>query len=210
MIRRFTLALCTMTLLASLAFADPEVTVSYHSGVTRVQISGNYPQSRYTISRASAATGNYVPITTLSVLCAGSCFGEDFEAQPGQTYWYRFDLTLADGNRVTFGPYEVRISPTLARGFGATAAPNPSFGPCRIEFFVPGSPNAAPVEARATLHDLQGRKVRELWRGTMPRGLTSLMWDGRDERGRTVDAGQYFLRFSTPVASRVIRISRFR
>jgi hypothetical protein len=210
MLRRLTLSFCATLLIAGLALADPEARVSYNSGVPQIQISGSYPQSRYTISRATSADGYFAPITSLKVLCAGPCYGTDYEAEPGRTYWYRFDLDLADGSAAHFGPYELQMSPTLVRSLSAGVVPNPSFGPCRLEFFIPGSPALAPVEARVVLHDLQGRRVRSLWQGNMTHGLTSLTWDGRDDLGRMVGAGQYFLRFSTPLGARVTRIARFR
>src|SRR5262245_64874246 len=109
-LRRVALALCATALVASLAFANPGVRVRYIAGVPQVELDGSYPQSRYTVSRSSTPDGPQVRVTEADVLCMGSCFVQDFQAEPGQTYWYRFDLVLSDGNVAHFGPYAVRIS----------------------------------------------------------------------------------------------------
>jgi flagellar hook assembly protein FlgD len=44
------------------------------------------------------------------------------------------------------------------------------------------------------VHDVGGRLVRTLLRDDRPAGRHSVTWDGRDERGRIVPAGVYFVR----------------
>jgi flagellar basal-body rod modification protein FlgD len=43
------------------------------------------------------------------------------------------------------------------------------------------------------LLDLAGRRVRTLQKGTMEAGRQVLTWNGRDDAGRTVPNGVYFL-----------------
>jgi len=45
-----------------------------------------------------------------------------------------------------------------------------------------------------TVHDAAGRAVRVLARGEFPAGEHTLVWDGRDDRGRPAGSGTYFLR----------------
>ena len=57
---------------------------------------------------------------------------------------------------------------------------------------VPGS-----GRLRVTVHDVTGRRVRVLSDGRAARpGPWTLTWDGRDESGRRVPPGVYFLRGS--------------
>jgi len=64
--------------------------------------------------------------------------------------------------------------------------PNPFRGDVTIPVL------AAPVGARAAveIHDVAGRRVRTL---ALPEDGRPLTWDGRDERGRSVAAGVYFV-----------------
>jgi hypothetical protein len=66
-----------------------------------------------------------------------------------------------------------------------------------------GLPRA--MQARLELFDLQGRRVRTLADGLLPRGVTRVTWDGRDASGVRVRRGMYFARLRTP---RVVRTAR--
>jgi flagellar hook assembly protein FlgD len=69
-----------------------------------------------------------------------------------------------------------------------------------------GSPN--PFNPRTQIHfelaenetvdlavfDARGCRVSSLARGTWPAGRHSVSWDGRDERGRALASGVYFVR----------------
>ena len=208
MLRTLALSAVTLALAADLAIADPEVRVSYPGGVPRVEISGSYPQSSYTVWRKLPAEEQYAPVTDGAILCLGSCFALDRGAEPGQSYLYRFDLELADGSRVSFGPYAISISAELARRMRAAVWPNPGRGGARVELFVGGDGGA--VEAEAGLFDVQGRAVATLHRGDLARGLNVLAWDGRGDQGQPLAGGLYFLRFASPLGTTVTRILRLR
>lgn len=47
----------------------------------------------------------------------------------------------------------------------------------------------SPGRARLTIHDVVGRRVRNLIDGVMGAGIHDLFWDGRDDEGRPVAAG---------------------
>lgn len=51
------------------------------------------------------------------------------------------------------------------------------------------------VPGRLRLFDASGRRVRDLWSGTLCCGGVSIPWDGRDENGHVVRAGLYFASF---------------
>jgi hypothetical protein len=208
MLRTLMITVVAGILVANLALAEPRVDVAYFSGVPKVTLSGDWSRTHYTIYRAVEPQGPFRAITSLDVLCLGSCFVDDYDAMPGQTYWYRFDIVPEVGNPVSFGPYAVTISSTLALHLNAAVVPNPSYGPARLELFLAGRPNQPSLEVHATLLDLQGRHVRTLFRGPLGRGKTTLAWDGRDDSGRELRAGAYFLRFVTPLGSTITRVVR--
>lgn len=45
-----------------------------------------------------------------------------------------------------------------------------------------------------TIHSVDGRAVRQLHLGSRPKGLAEMQWDGRDDAGRAVSTGVYFVR----------------
>jgi FlgD Ig-like domain len=206
------LAACALALAITAAPArpDPGVSVTVIDGVTRIELEGRYRRATYTVYRADARDGARTPVTALNTLCLGECFVVDFGAEPGKTYWYSFELVLEDGRPAAFGPFQVSPAAFGARQTGATLSPNPVRSSALLELYVAGRPGDAPVDAAATLHDLQGRRVATLYRGALPRGLTTVRWNGRDDRGVSLASGTYFLRFTSPLATHVTRVIRVR
>ena len=45
-----------------------------------------------------------------------------------------------------------------------------------------------------TVYDVLGRRVRQVWDGSLEAGPHRFVWDGRDERGKAVAAGVYVYR----------------
>jgi hypothetical protein len=72
------------------------------------------------------------------------------------------------------------------------AYPNPFRSSAAIDFDL-----TRPREGRIAVYDVHGRLVRELRRGLLPQGSSSLRWDGTDGRGRLVAAGAYFYRIES-------------
>src|SRR5262245_1534366 len=70
-------------------------------------------------------------------------------------------------------------------------APNPAKGAARIRFRL-----AAPAEVAIDIVDASGRVVASLPRRSWLAGPAQVEWDGRDERGRQVSAGVYWVRMS--------------
>jgi hypothetical protein len=71
--------------------------------------------------------------------------------------------------------------------------PNPSRGLSGVELSLP-----APGRVTATVYDVAGRRVRTLVDQLLPSDRHEIVWDGRDEAGRTVSSGIYFLEVRTP------------
>jgi hypothetical protein len=208
--RSLALAVSALALNAGLAFADPRVSVRYEGSVPYVQLEGDWASSEYAVFRSDGIAGPWLALTDGHVLCLGSCVVADAGAEAGRTYWYRFELVTPGGRLLSFGPYEVAISPLAARRVAVGMVPNPSRGPARVEFFQHGLPGDPALAAEVTLHDLQGRRVRTLHRGPLARGASTGAWDGRDDAGRPVGAGIYFLRLVSPLGAATARVVRVR
>ena len=73
------------------------------------------------------------------------------------------------------------------------AHPNP-FNP---QVTIPFSLGAA-GPARLAIYDVSGRRVATLVDGTRPAGPQSAVWQGRDESGRSLGSGVYFVRLEAP------------
>jgi len=65
-------------------------------------------------------------------------------------------------------------------------------------------------EVQLSVFDIQGRRVRTLENGRRTAGLHSLLWDGRDERGRAVSNGIYYVRLRSGESSDSHRMVVFR
>ena len=64
---------------------------------------------------------------------------------------------------------------------------------------------------RVTVHDLHGRRIRELARPyTSPSGRHAIVWDGRDDAGRRVRPGVYLVRVQAGAMERHARVSLVR
>lgn len=83
-----------------------------------------------------------------------------------------------------------------ASGLSLSAAPNPFRGGTEFRFVLPdGSPHALDVL------DAAGRRVTRLESGPTSAGPHAVRWGGRDDRGREMGAGIYFVRLTTPAGT---------
>ena len=199
------LAVLAMSIAAT---AHAQVRVDYLNGVPRVRLEGAYAGSQYSVYRADRAAASYELIYRLEGLCTGECYADDYGAQPGRTYWYRFDVIAPDGQFIVYGPYPVEIGAEFARPVAVSLHPNPVRSRGVVELRLGGRPDAPPLESAAALYDLQGRAVVTFHRGPLRRGVTRLEWDGRDRDGHALRAGVYFLRLTSPQGTAIQRIVR--
>jgi len=107
--------------------------------------------------------------------------------------WVRAEIE----NGVLAVPEGGAVGPRLA------AAPNPCRTGARLSFTLA---QAGPV--RLDLYDLGGRRVRALADGRRDAGVHALEWDGRDDTGRAVPPGIYFLRLAAGPATVTRRLVR--
>ena len=80
----------------------------------------------------------------------------------------------------------------LALSLGLIAMPNPFNGGTSVAFSLAHAEDAA-----VGVYDLSGRLVRSLQRGVLTPGAHRFEWNGRDEQGRRVAAGIYFVRLES-------------
>ena len=197
------LALAAVVLVATphARAGEPGVHSEFLNGAVRVVLEGSYPGARYTVERADGPGGSFRVLGERDALCTGDCYVMDFDALVGATYWYRFELSTADGSQLTFGPYAVAIGGTPAVGLSASPSPNPlrDRGSIRVTAAIPAGERAASA-ARATglpgevtLVDMGGRVLRTLWRGTLDRLTFDVPFTARDARGQALAPGLYFV-----------------
>lgn len=107
--------------------------------------------------------------------------------------------------RVTSGPSLVIPADPAPKDLGLSGGPNPMDSVTSIEF---SCADAGPVHAR--IYDQSGRWVRTLTNEVFSAGEHKLVWDGRDDSGRALDAGGYFCQVSTASGSHSKRLTLVR
>ena len=72
-----------------------------------------------------------------------------------------------------------------------TNRPNPFNSGTSIQYRL-----TQPARVRLTVYDAAGKRVRELIDAAMPAGPHAMFWDARNDDGRKLGAGQYFVRIA--------------
>lgn len=67
--------------------------------------------------------------------------------------------------------------------------PNPFNPSVSVRLYVDGA-----RDVRLAVHDMRGRRVRNLYEGRLAGGWRTVVWDGLDDSGRATASGVYFLR----------------
>jgi hypothetical protein len=88
------------------------------------------------------------------------------------------------------GP-ETSSRPTLPVALH-TAVPNPFNPRTELRYSL-----AEASDIVLSIYDVAGRHVQTLVAGPRPAGAGSVIWDGRDNHGREVGSGAYFVRLRT-------------
>lgn len=81
-------------------------------------------------------------------------------------------------------------------------SPDPVKGAATIQFHVP-------VDGKVVVEifDLMGRRVKRVVSEPKANGASSVLWDGKDDSGRSVGVGVYLIRVKTPTTLRFARIA---
>jgi len=96
---------------------------------------------------------------------------------------------------------EAAPAPALA----VRISPNPFAAEAELSFA-----SSSPGAVRLSIHDVAGRRVRTLLAADLPAGVHRARWDGRDDAGRALASGVYFVRLERDgaVAARQVVLAR--
>jgi len=104
----------------------------------------------------------------------------------GKTSFQGGDYTVS-ANRPLITAISERVeAPSLSPQLSAPF-PNPFNGAVTIRFNI----NARSAEAQLAVYAVNGQRLRRWPLGNYPAGANEIVWDGRDQRGRTVASGTY-------------------
>ena len=179
---------------------EPAIRAEIFNGTARITLEGSYTGARYTVRRAEVQGQPFEVLGVQDVLCTGDCVVSDPDALVGATYLYRFDVTGTDGITRTFGPHAVTIGRAV-EGLGASPSPNPlrDRGTLRVTAGLAAgaragnAARATGLPGEVTLVDTSGRILRTLWRGTLDRLTFEVPFIARDDQGRAIPPGLYFV-----------------
>ncbi len=131
-----------------------------------------------------------------------------------QTYYWRAYAAdpYASGLCMEVASFTVAVDPSGVEPTQAsalrpqlTAGPNPAHGTVAIRYYTPVTPLS-----RLEILDVSGRVVRTLDGERWTQGWQETRWDGRDDAGRTLSGGLYWVRLVLPDESRTVQILQLR
>jgi hypothetical protein len=133
----------------------------------------------YSIAAAASATGGVAFVGTFkdAVDCGGGSLA-------GNGGWDTFVAR--------FGSLATAIPTHAAKDLRLRAYPNPFNPQTTIHYSIPQS-----GAARLRLYDVSGRHIRTLFERWTTAGEHATRWDGRDNAGRIVASGVYFVRLES-------------
>jgi flagellar hook capping protein FlgD len=99
------------------------------------------------------------------------------------------------------GVTSVPVSSIFARS-NLKVSPNPAGGTVAIQFAMP-----ATGKVTVDIFDVAGRRVRRVVDEQRTVGISSASWDGKNDSGKAVGSGVYFVRVKTPSTQRFARIT---
>jgi hypothetical protein len=152
------------------------------------QLSSADPSVRSWVERAVTEQGPWVR----PVLSSRSEGGFDREldegVDPGETYFYRLQVSTADAGTTTLGTKSVRAERDPNAWALSQPMPNPVSATIHVELSLPERASIS-----LALFDLAGRRRAVLARGEYPAGSTRVDWN-RFQARTTLPPGLYFLR----------------
>jgi len=103
-------------------------------------------------------------------------------------------------NPFTAVPGDV-IAPLVSRPY---VTPNPFNPQTSLKFEVGGD---QPVDSAVVIYDLRGHAVRDLYRGVLEPGLRTMVWNGRDNGGRSLASGIYLAQVKVSDETRTVKMT---
>ena len=135
-----------------------------------------------------AEEGEEFRVLTPEPLPAGIGAYIDGDVLPGRSYSY-YILALDTDGGYPSRTLTVDLPPkplTLYQNY-----PNPFNPTTSIAFFLP-----EPCRVKVTIFDVQGKRVRSLVDDSWDAGRHFLLWDGKNDSGKSVGSGIYYYRLS--------------
>ncbi|HEU5310019.1 MAG TPA: FlgD immunoglobulin-like domain containing protein, partial [Candidatus Eisenbacteria bacterium] len=120
----------------------------------------------------------------------------------GVSLRYRLEGFFEDGSARKMAEGLMQFVPAPAVGRAYPNPYTPGSGSVTVPFTI-SLTSPGPVDA--TVHDTQGRVVRQL-DVTVAGGFGAVLWDGRNGSGRPVSSGIYFIRILGPGLDRTSRV----
>ena len=103
-------------------------------------------------------------------------------------------LSTSDNTSISNAPVPTKLD--------ITNYPNPFNPSTTIAFSLPEE-----GIVRMVIYNIRGQQVKELITGNMSRGFHTVIWDGRDNRSRSVSSGLYFVMIEVGKTSIVKKIT---
>ena len=181
------------TLLQLLNPVPGMVSIVYDEGARRIYVAGQAQGSVCMVDPASGmvttvATGfDSLDICSLEIDAAGR-------------HLYVTDVAYGRVYEICL-PAATAVREEIHPNAWLEAAPNPLISGTRLRFEL-----AHDSRARMVVHDLLGRRVRQVMEGPLGAGLHALAWDGRDDTGRRVPPGIYLAVLEAEGARRIARL----
>lgn len=120
----------------------------------------------------------------------------DGQVESGRAYIYRFRVVYQSVGLVLYGPYVTTYAPVMPILLRLhPPRPNPLAAPATGVELRLDVPTDGPLRLEA--FDPAGRRVRLLLDGVLRAGTRYVSWDGRNESGRPLSAGVYWIRLAT-------------
>ncbi|MBI1798185.1 MAG: T9SS type A sorting domain-containing protein, partial [Candidatus Eisenbacteria bacterium] len=179
----------------------------YNAGVAHLHWNPNSESDLANYRLYRGTTSGFTPSSLNRIATPTDTFYDD---AAGSTYYYKLSAIDIHGNESGYttllpagaldaGPLPPRPL-TLER-----PSPNPARGPITLRFTLPRESSVT-----LAIFDPSGRAVRTLADGVTPAGDHQATWDLRDEAGRAVGAGLYFVRLEAEGRSLTRRMTAMR
>ncbi|MBD3348305.1 MAG: M20/M25/M40 family metallo-hydrolase [Candidatus Eisenbacteria bacterium] len=114
----------------------------------------------------------------------------DTAVVPGATYSYRLRVVEQWGGETLHGPWTVATAEEIPDSALSPPVPNPASRSVGIHYVV----GRDHCWVEIAIYDCAGRLVRRIRTGSADAGEYTAVWDGRDDAGRAVGSGVYFVR----------------
>ncbi len=120
----------------------------------------------------------------------------------GDTYTFMASEPGVYHGQIIVRNYEVGVSDNVMPPIsGMKVYPNP-FNPSTNIAFYMGKGDQAQLD----IYNVRGQKVKSLYKGFLKAGQQKIEWNGKDDSGRSVASGLYFVRIKTPQSSQTMKM----